>query len=60
MYHTKYLLVDQWTDQNFTKRAEVKKMELKQNNFLIRTFLQKKFSLSLSAVGVRIMINVPT
>jgi len=28
VYHTKYLLADEWTDQNFTERADVKKMEL--------------------------------
>jgi hypothetical protein len=53
-----YLLADLCSDQNFTEGAKVKKTEL--TTQLYHTYLSKeKFSLSLSAVGVRIMINVP-
>lgn len=60
MYQIKYLLADQWTDQNFTEGAKVKENWTYNTTFSYVPFHRKKFSLSLSAVGVRIMINVPT
>jgi len=59
VYHTKYPLADQQTDQNFTEWAKVKKTEL--TTQLSHTYLStEELPLSLSAAGVRIMINVPT